>query len=320
MPRRTLDVIWGKEAGGHMEAAEPRSAVKMPGVPADGVPRRARPVTRSELLAGLRALGVRPGGILMVHTRMSALGWVVGGSQAIVEALLAAVGPGGTLMAYAGWEDDPWHLAEWPPEWQRAYRAELPPFDPELSEADHQMGRLPERIRTWPGAKASTGHVMRMVAIGARAGWLTQNQPWHHPAGPGSPLAKLVQADGQVLLLGAPLETLTLLHHAESLVNGPEKRMVTYAVPVRDGAKVTWRDVHDHDTSSRGAFPYERVIPRGDDAFAVIGRLALAAGAGVTGQVGDAESRLFAARPLAEFAVDWLQQHFSGPAADAPGR
>lgn len=257
-------------------------------------------------------MGVRPGGVLMVHTRMSAIGWVVGGSQTVVEALLEAVGPGGTLMAYAGWEDDPWHLAEWPPEWQRAYRAELPPFDPDLSEADHEMGRLPERIRTWPGAKASTGHVMRMVAVGARAGWLTRDQPWDEPAGPGSPLAKLVEADGQVLMLGAPLDTLTLLHYAESLVDGPEKRTVTYAVPVHDGEKVTWRDVRDHDTSSRGAFPYERVIPSGDDAFAVIGRLALAAGAGVIGQVGEAESHLFAARPLVDFAAGWLRQHFGG--------
>src|SRR5215831_4839779 len=203
-------------------------------MPTDGAFQRGRPVVRSELVKGLRALGVRPGGVLMVHTRMSAIGWAVGGSQTVVEALLAAVGPGGTLMAYAGWEDDPWHLAEWPPEWQRAYRAELPPFDPELSEADHEMGRLPERIRTWPGEK------------------------------------------------------------------------------------VTWREVRDYDTSSRGAFPYERVIPRGDEAFAVIGRLALAAGAGVTGQVGDAESHLFAARPLVIFAAGWLRQHFDGGAADTP--
>jgi len=260
-------------------------------MPTDGALQHGRPVTRSELLRGLRALGVRPSGVLMVHTRMSTIGWVVGGSQTVVEALLAAVGPGGTLMAYAGWEDDPWHLAEWPPEWQRAYRAELPPFDPDLSEADHEMGRLPERIRTWPGAKASTGHVMRMVAVGARAGWLTRDQP---------------------LMLGAPLDTLTLLHYAESLVDGPGKRMVTYALPIRDGEKVTWREVRDYDTSSRGAFPYEHVIPRGDDAFAVIGRLALTAGAGVIGQVGDAESHLFAARPLVNFSVAWLQQHFDG--------
>jgi len=171
-------------------------------MPTDGALQHGRPVTRSELLTGLHALGVRPGGVLMVHTRMSAIGWVVGGSQTVVEALLAAVGPGGTPMAYAGWEDDPWHLAEWPPKWQRAYRAELPPFDPKLSEADHEMGRLPERIRTWPGAKASTGHVMRMVAVGARAGWLSQDQPWDQPVGPGSPLAQLVKTDGQVLMLG----------------------------------------------------------------------------------------------------------------------
>ena len=185
-------------------------------------------------------------------------------------------------------------------------------FDPELSEADHEMGRLPERIRTWPGAKASTGHVMRMVAVGARAGWLTRDQPWDQPAGPGPPLAKLVEADGQVLMLGAPLDTVTLLHYAESLVDGPGKRMVTYAVPIREGEQVTWRDVHDYDTSSRGAFPYQRVVPRGDEAFAVIGRLALTAGAGVIGQVGDAESHLFAARPLVNFSVAWLQQHFDG--------
>lgn len=85
-------------------------------MPTDGALQHGRPVTRSELLTGLHALGVRPGGVRMVHTRMSAIGWVVGGSQTVVEALLAAVGPGGTLMAYAGWEDDPWHLAEWPPE------------------------------------------------------------------------------------------------------------------------------------------------------------------------------------------------------------
>ena len=55
-----------------------------------------------------------------------------------------------------------------------------------------------------------------MVAVGARAGWLSQDQPWDQPVGPGSPLAQLVKTDGQVLMLGAPLDTLTLLHYAES--------------------------------------------------------------------------------------------------------
>ena len=70
-------------------------------VPEEEIVRGKRPVTRSALVRGLRDLGIREGGVLMVHTRMSALGWVVGGSQSIVEALLEAVGPDGTLTGLA---------------------------------------------------------------------------------------------------------------------------------------------------------------------------------------------------------------------------
>ena len=39
-----------------------------------------------------------------------------------------------------------------------------------------------------------------------------------------SPFARLVEADGQVLMLGAPLDTVTLLHHAEAVARGADKR------------------------------------------------------------------------------------------------
>ena len=72
----------------------------------DAIAKGRLPVTRSRLVRDLQALGVQPGDVLMVHTRLSALGWVVGGSGTVVQALLDVLGPGGTLMAYAGWEDD----------------------------------------------------------------------------------------------------------------------------------------------------------------------------------------------------------------------
>jgi aminoglycoside 3-N-acetyltransferase len=279
-------------------------------MPADSVMRSTRPVTGPELAEDLRALGVRPGTVLMVHTRMSAIGWVVGGAETVVAALLDALGPDGTLLAYVGWSDGTGGMDRWPPEWQDAYRRARPPFDALFSESDAQMGRVPERIRTWPGAEASGSHFRRMVAIGPKAGWLTENQPWDHAFGPGSPLAKLVEADGQILMLGAPLDRLTIIHHAESLVPGPDKRLAVHQIPVRKGGEVTWREVHDHDTSTaRGAFPYQRAV--GDrEPFEVIGQLALQAGTGVTGQVGEAESRLFAAPRLAAFVMDWLTEHF----------
>jgi aminoglycoside 3-N-acetyltransferase len=268
-------------------------------------------VTRTGLVGELRDLGVLGGGVVMVHTKMSALGWVVGGTRTVIESLLDVVGPDGTLIAYAGFEDDPYHLGEWSPQRQDAYRSELPAFDPELSAADPDFGRIPERLRTWPGATCSDAHVFRFVAVGTRAGELTADVPWDYAAGPGSPLARLVAAGGQVLSLGAPLDTLTLLHHAETLVDTPRRRLVTYQVPIRVGDRVEWRTVHDIDTSSRGAFPYETVTAPGEDAFAIIGREALAAGAGRSGPVGASESHVFDARSLVDFAVSWLRKRFS---------
>lgn len=57
-------------------------------MPAAEVMRNTCPVTRSILVRDLRALGVRRGGVLMAHTRMSAIGWVVGGAETVVMALL----------------------------------------------------------------------------------------------------------------------------------------------------------------------------------------------------------------------------------------
>jgi aminoglycoside 3-N-acetyltransferase len=279
-------------------------------MPSADVMRRAHPVTRSALIGDLRGLGVRPGGVLMVHTRMSAIGWVVGGAQTVVTALLDVLGPAGTLMVYLGWNDSTGGMATWPREWQEAYRAECPPFDAQFSETDRQMGRIPERIRTWPGARISGSHFRRMAAVGAAAGWLTEDQPWDHAFGPGSPLAKLVEADGQVLLLGAPLDRLTILHHAESLVDSPQKRMAHHVIPVRERGQVVWRDVVDHDTSTAlGAFPYERAV--GDrDPFAVIGQQALDAGCGISGLAGKAECHLFPAGPLVRFGTEWMTREF----------
>ena len=55
---------------------------------------------------------MRPGSVVLVHTSLSALGWVCGGAQAVVEALLDALGPDGTLVVptHTGSNSDP---AEW---------------------------------------------------------------------------------------------------------------------------------------------------------------------------------------------------------------
>jgi aminoglycoside 3-N-acetyltransferase len=264
---------------------------------------RSDAITRSRLAADLRALGVREGGVLMIHTRMSAIGWVVGGSETIVRALLDALGPEGTLAAYASWDDHVYDADDWPAEHRDAYLAEPPAFDPATAEAARDHGRVPERVRTWPGARRSGHPEANVVAIGARADWLTSPHPTDDGYGPDSPFARV----DQVLLLGAPLETITLLHHAEALARAP-KRRVTFRIPVVEDGRMAERTYTDIDTSG-AAYPYKR-LGLEEDEFAVIAREALAAGIGVGGQVGRAESHLFPARELTAFAAGWIEDRF----------
>ena len=53
------------------------------------------PVTRDTLTRGLRELGVAPGSVLQVHSSLSRLGYVEGGAETVIDALLEAVGPDG---------------------------------------------------------------------------------------------------------------------------------------------------------------------------------------------------------------------------------
>ena len=281
------------------------------GLPAPMAEEHAGPaVTRSQLASDIDALGVRAGGILMVHTRMSAIGWVVGGSETVVLALLDVLGPRGTLCAYASWEEHVYNASHWPPEHRDAYLAEPPAFDASTGEAARDHGRIPERVRTWPGAARSRHPEASVVAVGARAGWLTDTHPPNDGYGAESPFARLVECGGQVLLLGAPLETTTLLHHAEAISGPARKRRVTFRVAMAEPDGVREATFTDIDTSA-GAFAYED-LGLDDDSFAVIAREALAAGIGVRGRVGRAESHLFGAAELTAFAVSWLEERFSG--------
>src|ERR671911_1898391 len=115
-------------------------------------------VVRSRLARDLEVLGLRSGGTAMVHCRMSALGHVVGGAETVVRALLDALGPGGTILAYTGWQDEPPDdLGALGEEDRRAYLVEHPAYDPRVALSRRDHGRVPEALRTWPGARHS-GH------------------------------------------------------------------------------------------------------------------------------------------------------------------
>ncbi|WP_032770625.1 AAC(3) family N-acetyltransferase, partial [Streptomyces filamentosus] len=137
------------------------------------------PVTRDRIGEDVAALGLGPGDTVMFHTRLSAIGYVPGGPQTVIDALLDVVGPTGTLMVSCGWNDaPPYDFTTWPGAWQDALRAHHPAYDPELSEAEHTNGRLPEALRRRPGAVRSRHPDASLAALGPSAAALMADHPW----------------------------------------------------------------------------------------------------------------------------------------------
>ena len=257
------------------------------------------PITHSQLLADFRALGVELGQVVMLHASYKAVGDVMGGPNVIFQALLDALTPSGTLMMYVGWENLP-HLDDMPPDVKQVYYDEHPAFDPKLARAAQWNGILAEVLRTWTGVHRSENPENSMVAVGERAEWLMRDHPMNYGYGVGSPLAKLVEVNGKVLILGAPLDKITLLHHAENIAKMRNKNVVRYQCPILRDDKKVWIEVEDYDTGD----------PHDDYTFGEIVQAYLSVSKVQQGLVGNAPSYLFDAQDLWKFAIDWLEAHF----------
>ena len=265
--------------------------------------RTPSPRTRMSLAADLQDLGVEAGSTLLVHASLSAIGWVVGGAPSVVQALLDAVGPDGTLImpAFSPQIADPseWDGPDLPDSWLDEVRAHLPTFDPKLTPTS--MGRIAETFRTWPGVRRSDHPQDSFCALGSRAGGILAHQPLAWSLGDRSPMARMHELDCKILLLGVGYETNSSLHFAEC--RSAYRRQQTRRYPFRQDGAITWQEVPDV-AFDRGTF-----FPTLGAEFDQTGRVR-------TGRVGSAESRLMTLRDLVDFAVPWFDNALSASADD----
>lgn len=246
----------------------------------------------------------------MVHASLKALGPVDGGPAAVVAALMDAVGPRGTIMGYASWDRSPYAETLDGARLDDTARRDWPAFDPATGGVYRGFGLLNHFIAQAPGARRSAHPDASMVALGARAGELAEPHRLGQAFGPGSPIERFIGMGGKILLLGAPLDSVTALHYAEAVADIPGKRRVRYEMPLQgpDGRTV-WQTCEDFDSNGiLDCFAVEG----GPDAVETVARVYVGLGRHREGMVARAHCYLFDARDLVSFGVNWLQEQF-GP-------
>lgn len=181
-------------------------------------------VTSGELEDGFERAGLRPGDVALVHSAMRTLGHVPGGAPSVVEALLAVLGPDGTLVA---------------PTFTFAHEAEDDPvIDPALDPSE--MGAVSEAVRRDPRALRSTAYRHSFAAIGPRAAEITRVDPSLAVFDLRSAFGAMLRLGAQVVLVGVPYASSTSHHFAEWVCEVPYRHTVPRDVRIRqpDGSLV----------------------------------------------------------------------------------
>ena len=160
---------------------------------------------RKLLSAEFRAIGLEAGDSVIVHSSMRKLGTVEGGADTVIDALLDAIGPGGNLMLptfnYTGALPEPYY---------------------DLAGTPCRTGIIPETGRKRRDAVRSLHPTHSVAVIGPDAEELTRDHLKYRAFGIGSPIDRLLQRGGKVLLIGVDNRSNSAVHVAEEYAKIPK--------------------------------------------------------------------------------------------------
>ena len=191
--------------------------------------------TTQQIASDARALGVRPGSALLVHSSLRSLGKKGIHPQEVIDGLLLALGDHGTLVfpALSYLHCGPAHSLT---------------FD--VRNTPSNVGALPEYFRTSvPEVRRSLCPTHSCCAVGEKRDTVVGE---HHlddtPAGEHSPFRRVMELDGSVLFLGCGTNCNTSMHAVEEL-SRPDylfEDCYTYTMIREDGSSYEQR-CYAHD-------------------------------------------------------------------------
>ena len=259
------------------------------------------PATIDSLQADFRALGIRSGMVLLVHSSLRAMGWVCGGAVAVITALQEVLGETGTLVMPTHSTDltepSQWENPPVPESWWSVIREKMPAYHPDLTPT-RSMGIIPETFRKQKGVLRSAQPHHSFCAYGHQTPHIINNHSLEFSMGEGSPLARIYDLGGFVLLLGVGHDSNTSMHLAEYRASFPTKCIVQEGAPISTAGSRRWTTFENIDLDSSDFEQIGEAFLRSD-----VGREVH------RGKVGLANCQLMSQRAVVDFAVDWLEEN-----------
>lgn len=253
------------------------------------------PRTRQTLATDIKKLGIKEGMTIIVHSSMKTIGWVCGGPVAIIQALQDVVTSQGTIIMPAQTpnisEPKHWENPPVPQSWWETIRDEMPAFDPQITPTVG-MGTVAETFRALPGVKRSNHPTYSFAAWGENRDSIIERQSLENGLGEKSPLARIYDFNGYVLLLGVGYESSTSMHLGEH--RSGSFNTTTNSAPIFEKGQRVWKTFEE--------------IEYDEEAFSKIGQAFEQHNEISHGKIGSAESRLMPQQKIVEFTANFLRE------------
>ncbi len=256
------------------------------------------PLTRESLRAEFKQFSLDQSSALIVHSSLSSLGWVCGGAVAVVQALMDSIGNDGTIVmpTHSAGNSEPsyWENPAIPESWWPVVRESMPAFDP-LYSPTLGMGKISEVFRQMSGVKRSNHPLGSFAAYGKYASQIIANHSISSPFGENSPLKKIYDLNGDILLIGVGHESNTSIHLAEE--RSPNYPRVNQGAAINGNDGREWVEFDQADYNA--------------DFFEILGAEFEKRNPSklTTKKIGNANVKLLSQRILVDFAEDWIREN-----------
>lgn len=257
-------------------------------------------ITVQTLAEDFRRLGVQAGMTILLHSSFKSLGqWVAGGPVAVILALEEVLGESGTLVMPTHSSDltDPagWSNPPVPESWWQSIREQMPAYDPDLTPL-RGMGIVPDCFRRQKGVKRSDHPIHSFAAWGKHRDEIIYDHSLEYGLGDDSPLARIYDLGGSVLLLGVGNLNNTSLHLAECRAFYEGKKEVIGGAPMMVDGHRRWVQFKELDWNS-------------DDFVELAEQFGQETGLITYGHIASATAQLIPQREIIDFAVNWLERN-----------